>query len=114
MVLCQGILLVRKSGLYPKALGLIRHSANTRSASHKNHGKCKWRKSSLGKPPLRAASIELIVVCFGAEQWSEHFTFSKTEPSPLPFQRASAGLPFVGRSLRCAWLLCDVLLLKIQ
>jgi len=33
----------------------------------------------LGKPSLRGASTELIVDCFGAEQWSEHFTSSHAE-----------------------------------
>jgi len=35
--------------------------------------------SRLGKPPLRAASIELIIVCSGGEQWSEHFISSQTQ-----------------------------------
>ena len=30
----------------------------------------------LGKPPLRAASIKLILNCSGGEQWSEHFRSS--------------------------------------
>jgi len=30
--------------------------------------------NDLGNTPLRAADIELIIHCFGSEQWSEHFS----------------------------------------
>jgi hypothetical protein len=33
--------------------------------------------NDLGKPPLRAARIELTSFCSGGEQWREHFTPSQ-------------------------------------